>query len=296
MSVVPIVSLGLLLVIGLILGIPLLVILLIGPKSRAALMSAVRFIGWAVGCVFLLALLGYFVAVPVGPAQQTVTHTVHSTNLTAERASDSGLAPPAKPGIGSSRRLQAEAVDFAPQFTQVSSVRPDWVDRAPGIQDQTYCVTVKSGLWTTDGECQTAIQGAIVKSLDEYLTSYFGDDRAARLVDFDPAYLRQHLVKQPLYAETVDASVGSMRQLHALLEFDDDMRAELHRLWRQAFVSNRLRDAAAGFALVLAALGTLFAYLKLDLATGGQHRGRLRWASGLAILLVAAGAVGICVL
>ncbi len=87
-----------------------------------------------------------------------------------------------------------------------------------------------------------------------------------------------------------------MRQWHALLEFDDELRGELHRLWRAAFVSHRLRYAAGGFALAIAALGTLLAHLKLDLATGGLYRRRLRWASGLAILLVAAGAVGICVL
>ena len=294
MSATPIISLGMLILVGLALGIPLLVILLINPKSRAVMASAMRFTGWAVGCVVLLALLGYFVAVPSQPhwqhAEQPIVHEVHSIRHVAESATIPETArTTTEPAPGSS-------VNFTPNSGQVTTARPDWVDRAPGIQGQTYCVAVKSGLWTTDGECQQAIQTAIVKAVDEYLTNYFGDDRAPQLVAIEPAYLRQHLVKQPVYSETVDASVGSMRQLHALVEFDDDLRAELHRLWRQAFVSNRLRDAAGGFALVLAALGTLFAYLKLDLATGGQYRRRLRWASGLAILLVAAGAVGICVL
>ena len=87
-----------------------------------------------------------------------------------------------------------------------------------------------------------------------------------------------------------------MRQLHALVEFDDALRADMHRLWRQAFVTDRLRYAAGGFALLLASLAAVCGYLKIDLATEGRHRRRLRWASALAILLVAAGAVGICVL
>jgi hypothetical protein len=294
MTVVPMISFGVLFLVGLILGIPLLVILLVNPKSRTVLASIVRFMGWAAGCIALLVLLGYFVAVPSKSTQHDNPQWIQDPNPAATRVTQTTVERTSHDGDLATG--QPQAAGLAPIFATVSSVRPDWIEQAPGIQGQKYCMAVKSGLWTTDGECQQAIDGAITKALGEYLASYFGDDRAAQLVAIDPVYLRQQLVKQPLYAETVDASVGTMRQWHALLEFDDDLRAELRRLWQQASVSNRLRDAAGGFALVLAALGTLFAYLKLDLATDGQYRGRLRCASGLAILLVAAGAVGICVL
>jgi hypothetical protein len=279
MSIVAAAWAVLMLVVALALAVPLLVILLVSVRTRPAIVSAVKFVGWAIGAVVLLVLLGYFVAAPA-------SHSPRQAEVRNVAPSDAAHGSITTPAPGS-------PADFAP--VSVSNVKPEWVDRAPGMRDQAYQVAVKSGLWTTQAECQRAIEGAIRKSLDEYLTNYFGDERAARLVDVDPAYLHQHLIKQPLYAETVDASVGTMQQLHALLEFDDELRAEMHRLWRQAFVSHRLRYAGAGFALVLGALAAVCGYLKLDLATGGLYTRRLRWGSALAILLVAAGAVGVCV-
>ncbi len=40
---------------------------------------------------------------------------------------------------------------------------------------------------------------------------------------------------------------------------------------------------------MLALLGTLYGYLKLDLKTGGAHKGRLQLAATLVALIVAAG-------
>ena len=81
-----------------------------------------------------------------------------------------------------------------------------------------------------------------------------------------------------------------MRQLHALVEVDEPLRGELQRLWRQASVAHRLRWAAAGFGLVLAALGALYAYLQRDLRRGGAAGGRLPQAATLTIICIAAGA------
>ncbi len=289
-------------------GIPLLVVLLVHPKSRRAIVSALRFAGWAIVCVTLLVLIpGSFFHVRF----HTAPAGGQAGTGTTEPAADHVVAPPPVPYTAGppAADLPIVEVPHAPAPSHVASlregllpsrivqdVRPPWVDQPPGNEGPTYNMPVKSGLWTTEAECQQALQGTIAKAVDEYLASYLGDDRAAQWIDIDPAYLRQRLIRQSMYAETVDASVGKMQQLHALLEFDDQLRAEFQRLWRQACVSHRLRYAGGGFALILTALAALFGYLKLDLATGGRHSGRLRWASALAILLVAAGAVGICVL
>ena len=62
-----------------------------------------------------------------------------------------------------------------------------------------------------------------------------------------------------------------MHQIHALLEFDDDARADFHHRWHDAIVTDRLWYAGSGAALVLALLGTLYGYLRLDLRTGGAQ-------------------------
>jgi len=107
--------------------------------------------------------------------------------------------------------------------------RPDWVDSSPALSNTTYRVAIKSGLYVTQAECRRALEQALTDATARYMETYLGDDRAEQLIGLDPAWLGQRLVNQPLYAETVEASVGPMQQLHALAEFDDDVRAELHR-------------------------------------------------------------------
>ncbi|HEY1785766.1 MAG TPA: hypothetical protein VGG30_09470 [Pirellulales bacterium] len=103
-----------------------------------------------------------------------------------------------------------------------------------------------------------------------------------------------NLIEQPLYAETVSSTVGDMHQLHALVELGDNARAQIREAWRQTIIPHRVRWAACGFGGVLAIVAVLLAALRLDLASGGRHRGRLRWATVLTILLVVGSACGFC--
>ncbi len=282
------------------LAIPLVVILLVHPKTRAGLASLARFLGWVAGCIVFVALFGYFFvgswgSPPNAPHVQSV-RVVSATSSTSapEQGPDSfALDHPIEPHSSGGSAVGTPPAELSQPVS--SGQRPEWLDWPAGRHEQTHVLAVKSGLWSTAAECRAALDGAIAKGVEQYLVECFGDQQAA-LAQFDPAQLRPRLVKRPIYAETVEASVGPMLQWHALLEFDNGLRAELQRLVQAGAVSQRLRWAGSGFALVLAALAASFAHLKLDLATGGQYRGRLRWATGLAILLMAAGAVGICVL
>ena len=116
----------------------------------------------------------------------------------------------------------------------------------------------------------------------DYLANYFGDDAGGRLGRLSSRPIsRQHLVKQPLYAETVDASVGT----DAAIARPGRIRRSrcgptLHRLWRQAFVSDRLRYAGGGFALVLAASARCSPISSSTWPPAGAIARRLRWAAG----------------
>jgi hypothetical protein len=50
---------------------------------------------------------------------------------------------------------------------------------------------------------------------------------------------------------------------------------------------------AAGVGLLLAFVGTVFGYLKLDTATRGYYSGRLRFVAGLALLAIVGGAAAL---
>ena len=56
-------------------------------------------------------------------------------------------------------------------------------------------------------------------------------------------------------------------------------------------MSDRLWYAGSAAGLVLALLATFYGYLKVDLRTGGAHKGRLRLAATLMALIAVAGAL-----
>ncbi len=182
--------------------------------------------------------------------------------------------------------------EVAAAATSVDSKdRPAWVGATPGLKGEIYSLTVNSGPWTSVPECQHALNEEILSAANRYINDYIGDEQAAKLVNVSLPYLDAH-VKKAQYAEVVQSpAVGPMHQLHARLEFNDQVRADFQRRWRNAVVQGRLWYTGGGAALVLALLATFYGYLRLDLKTDTAHKGRLQLAATLVALIVAAGAL-----
>jgi hypothetical protein len=66
----------------------------------------------------------------------------------------------------------------------------------------------------------------------------------------------------------MDTSVGPMRRVHVLLEFDEPVARDLMRRAHAALVRQRLFQAGGAAAAVLAALVGVFGYLSLTKAKG----------------------------
>jgi hypothetical protein len=207
---------------------------------------------------------------PSAPSDESARHAVANSNQQPDTTT-----PPAKPATEPDLRVIQ---------------RPDWVEAPGKLEGSVYSVGVKSGLYVDVPECQHALDDAIKHETDRYIEDYLGAG-ASQVVDISRSYLRSH-VKKAEFAEVVEStSVGPMHQIHALLQFDDDVRADFHRRWRDAMITGRLWYVGSGAALVLALLGTFYGYLKLDLRTGGSQSGRLQLAAALVALIVAAGAL-----
>lgn len=177
------------------------------------------------------------------------------------------------------------AIDSAP--------RPDWVDAPAKLVKSVYSVPVRSGLFASLPECQGQLNSQIKREADHYIDELLRDlgEHASQLVAISPEYLERY-VKKAEYSEIrVSDSVGPMHQVHALLEFDDEARANFRHRWHDAVVTDRLWFTGAGAALVLALLGTFYGYLRLDSQTGGAHKGKLQLAATLAALIAAAAAL-----
>jgi hypothetical protein len=179
---------------------------------------------------------------------------------------------------------QAAGLDIA------AAERPAWVESHARLVNSVYSLPVASGPFATVPECQRELDRRIKFESDRYIDDYMGD-HASQVVKIPLEYLKQHVKKAEYNELIVSESVGPMQQIHALLEFDDAARADFHRLRHDAIVTGRLWYAGSGAALVLALLATFYGYLKLDLRSGGTHKGRLQLAATLVALIVAAGAL-----
>jgi hypothetical protein len=104
--------------------------------------------------------------------------------------------------------------------------------------------------------------------------------------------INQHGVKE-LAGEVMDwdfknGTRGKMYRAHLWFDFSPGLRDALHRRWEADTAERRLILLGSLLGLVTLMLGTAAGYFRLDDATGGAFRGRLKLA---ALAVVAAGSV-----
>ena len=77
------------------------------------------------------------------------------------------------------------------------------------------------------------------------------------------------------YTETVSSSVGDMKRVHVLMEFDSAIDNHLRAAWQRYERLDRLSSVGGIAGLVLAGLATVFGLLKFDTWTRGYYTKRL---------------------
>ncbi|TVS16399.1 MAG: hypothetical protein EA424_14335 [Planctomycetaceae bacterium] len=184
--------------------------------------------------------------------------------------------------------------------------RPEWVEADEVQTGDIHTMAVSSGPHETERECRKALDRELQKAVDSYVDWHLGpvyDDRfrASKLVRYELDEIKQRLIPPgKLYHEVIQVSFGPMHQMHAQLAFDpafrrelDGRRSELEQHWKQWIVQQRLVAIAVGFGLLLALMGVVFTYFRLDTATRGFYSGRLKWAAAAAFAAVVAVAIGV---
>lgn len=177
-------------------------------------------------------------------------------------------------------------------------VRPEWVD-APPLEISTagaYQEVVTSGQFATWKECQTALDAKIALAVGEYLERI---DYAPPGARYGPplvsrAFIDERIVKE-LYSERPNSPrAGEMCEMHALLAFDDATRRELRQSLAERYESgiqaHRLLGVGALAGLLLALVGSVYGYLRIDTATKGYYSGYLQIALFLIAITIISGA------
>jgi hypothetical protein len=210
-------------------------------------------------------------------------------------------APPAAaktakpaPAVGKTAAAPLKTAEAAPKS---APKRPDWVDRAPWSGDDAdggFCAApVTSDIFATRQECEDELTARCRNAVEQYLSDKHRLGSPAAVQRLSPEFIRARLVKERWQEVVESKSVGPMLRLHALLVFDRHADAELEAVLGQAVVRDRLAIGGGLLAVLLTLVAAVWGYLKVDLATAGRYRKRLRLAAVIAILAVVLAGLGL---
>lgn len=218
--------------------------------------------------------------VPRAPAEPPLeVAAVAPAERPAEPAPATTPQEPSQPATA----VAANAGDASAQPQQ----RPIWVDGKPEQLDANgvYHMRRSTGrLYDTTDESHEAVAGLLIEMTNEYTRALLGPEAAAKVS------IPMHTILDSFVEATWDERGpppglpdDDAWETHVLLKFDGADRQLVERAWRASIVNHNLRYAGAGAGLVLALLGTVFGYLKIDTATRGYYSGRLKLATGAVV-------------
>jgi hypothetical protein len=174
-----------------------------------------------------------------------------------------------------------------------SDALPDWAEAPPQKVQGVYRVAIWVGPYVSREECDQALPEEIRKAVDDYVATYLGP-QAREEIHLPLDYITSEIVAETFEErrafEITPDRLKEMTRLHVLLEFDRAVNARIQEEWNTVMVRDRLLGVGALGALVLVLLGAVWSYLRIDLATGGAYRRRLRLCA--AVLVAIAIVVG----
>ncbi len=237
-------------------------------------------------------------AVPAQAWDYPPVQPMHPAPPAPEVTSDSEFVGPENGQESSASPPEAEAPAPATPVAPAAAVsRPAWVDEvALPTRDMLLRKVIKVGKYSSLDE----IQAELPRQVDEALRDFMRESlpgNAASVIKLPPGYAVDHGVLADRWLETHPAEEHSfgepMYTLHVLIQVDRATRDDLQARYEASVVEHRIGAIGLGGGLLLALLGTLYGYLKLDTATQGYYTGRLRLAAGLTGLSAAAAAAAL---
>ena len=175
--------------------------------------------------------------------------------------------------------------------------RPAWVEEPQKKVGNVLRLSIPAGPYATPEECYQKTDELLKIATDNYVKHYIGgvndfsslttaqdgrpnvtitNFRSTALdgMGIDLAYIRREIAKDE-YLETVQRSVGPMKNLYTLLEFSPDIDRELRARWDEYRRGTRLAVVGLLSGSVIGVIGLAFGLLRIDTATKGYYSKRL---------------------
>jgi len=217
---------------------------------------------------------------PARPAAKPAVGTVEATGRALVKA------------IARDEKNPVAATPAAKPASAPAKKPPAWVGAPPHVLGESYQKTIIVGPYPTRQDCDAELPNELQKELNRYVELCMGQPAGTTRVELPYEFLREEVVRGEWEEETWSTSLDrKMTQLHVLLQFDRKVKDRILEERQRAVVAGRLWMTGGGLAAMLWLLAVMYGYLRIDLATGGAYRGRLRFAAILAILGPVAAAI-----
>ena len=197
----------------------------------------------------------------------------------------------------SSDDVQESAVQEESTESEVATTNdappPEWITNPPKPVGKVYRVVVSSDPFSTEQECFDQLEEQFYAELQEYMERTLPESQrelvsrqTVSAMGVPVIYFLNNVCRES-YVELVESSVGAMKKVHVLMEFDSGVQRELTDKWTAYHRSLGLALVAKISTLVLGTLALGFALLQVDTWTRGYYTTRLLVGVPVAIIAVA---------
>ena len=212
-------------------------------------------------------------------------------------AEPSPSAPPTAPTTATADTAAAESDASSTSVSYINGVTitsgsakslPDWAKEGGGLKsDGTYFVVVESGPHRSFHDCWELLTPLVEDKVREYGVRTGGGFRnrwpSMRL----PEHLYDQLIAEHFIEKRDTFSFGEpMLTLYSRVEFSTEAVAAIDAWQADLLARNRTIFAGVLGALVVALVGVLYGYFRIDTATLGYYTWRLRVAAGVLMAVV----------
>jgi len=190
----------------------------------------------------------------------TVRQVAANSEMTVSKskASSSQSKKPAK----ETERADSEPPAAGREPAPVRPKLPAWVEAPAGQTENGYQMVVTAGPYTSDVECQRALPGRVRDAVTEYAQIYLGERSNQLRWPLDGFSAADPDLIAETCRETIDTSLGPMRQLHARLLMGKKLNRWLDEQLQESIVSRRLEGLAGTAGLILLAMTAAWAVLR----------------------------------
>jgi hypothetical protein len=199
--------------------------------------------------------------------------------------------PPLAPVFGgASPKNSAPALVGVLKVGETQHEPPEWAGKDPVPRGDSVLVPLSSQMWATMGEAERQV----TERAAAYVKEFYHDEYPIHGDWTVPMPVIEQNAVSALVGEEIDKDFGGeigtkkMFRAHLRLDVGPDLRQALHASWHDQVVNHRLTELGGLLGLATLMLATAAGYFRLDDATAGQYRRRLKFA---AAALISAGSL-----